>query len=74
MIARDPFAAPATSSCSPPAVGDCPTCHGLGRVYRAPAGAPDLEVGHVDFGRDYACPRCTPAQYNAERGKGRWER
>ena len=27
-----------------------------------------------DFGRDYACPRCTPALYNVERGKKRWEK
>lgn len=74
MIARDPFAAPATSSCSPPAVGDCPTCHGLGRVYRGLANGDDLPASDQDFGRDYACPKCTPAQYNAERGKKRWER
>ena len=52
----------------------CQTCKGQGRVYRAPAGALDLEIGHVDFGRDYPCPRCQPAQYNAERGRNRWEK
>ena len=59
---------------TPPAVGQCPVCGGLRRVYRAPLGDGDLPVGHADFGRDYACPRCTPAQYNVERGRGRWER
>lgn len=72
MTAGDPFDVPAAPSYSLPWMGDCPTCHGLGRVYRAPAHAPDLEVGHVDFGRDYACPRCTPARYNVERSTPRY--
>ncbi len=59
---------------TPPAVGSCPVCKGLGRVYRAPIDDDDLPIGHADFGRDYACPRCTPALYNVERGKKRWER
>lgn len=59
---------------TPPAVGKCSVCKGLGRVYRAPVSDGDLSVSDDDFGRDYACPKCKPALYNVERGKKRWEK
>lgn len=74
MIAGDPFGELASAPFVLPWVGDCPTCHGLGRVCRALANGDDLQVGDPDFGRDYACPRCTPARYNVERTQKRWER